>query len=66
MRWGVMKRKCDHCKYEFGEWCTHPIIREAEERGFRGDLWSFIDIEPPWCPLKDGEDYSRKEYIPYA
>lgn len=56
-------RKCDNCKYRFGEWCIHPTVKKMEDedceavlkygttRSFWGDLWQYIGDTPKWCPL---------------
>ena len=63
-------RKCDNCKYEFGEWCTHPEI-EKERRSnppstnLVGDLWEYNNETPSWCPeRRDGYVPSESQWPP--
>ena len=56
-------RRCDNCKYEFGEWCIHPNIsaRETLDRTFHGDLWPHMDKEPLWCPIVEESTKNKLE-----
>ena len=65
-------RKCDHCKYEWGEWCTHPTIDKKEydskiectktgdwSKAFSGSIWKYIDDTPKWCPLLNNSTHGE-------